>query len=109
VSTVLVVSYARLFTGWRFALVEIGISQLLYLVLFSFTFFFEGFTGLAVAIGAIATLFVIMQITGRIDWNDTFFNRPKPPAPPRGGYTAPTPYYGPAPAYAPPVREPAAP
>lgn len=108
VSTVLVVSYARLFTGWRFALVEIGISQLLYLVLFSFTFFFEGFTGLAVTIGAIATLFVIMQITGRIDWNDTFISRPKPPGPP-GGPMAPTPYYGPAPAYAPPATEPVAP
>lgn len=108
VSTVLVVSYARLFTGWRFALVEIGISQLLYLVLFSFTFFFEGFTGLAVTIGAIATLFVIMQITGRIDWNDTFISRPKPPGPPRGPMM-PTPYYGPAPAYVPPVTETAAP
>jgi len=106
VSTVLVVSYARLFTGWRFALVEIGISQLVYLVLFSFTFFFEGFTGLAVTIGAIATLFVIMQITGRIDWNDTFFRRPTPPRHPAGpaGFS-----YGPPHAYVPTVTGPPAP
>jgi hypothetical protein len=65
----LVVSYARLFTGWRFALREIGGAQLIYLVLFSFTFFWEGFTGLAITVGAIVTLFVMMQVTGRTDWS----------------------------------------
>lgn len=70
VSTALVVSYARLFVGWRFALREIGVSQLLYLVLFSFTFFWTGFTGLAITVGAILTLFVLMQITGRRDLSE---------------------------------------
>lgn len=68
VSVLLVVSYARLFVGWRFALREVGISQVLYLVLFSYSFFWEGFTGLAITLGAIATLFVMMQVTGRLDW-----------------------------------------
>ena len=68
VSVLLVTTYARLFTGWRFALQHIGISQLLYLVLFSYTFMWEGFTGLAITIGAILTLFVMMQITGRTKW-----------------------------------------
>ena len=68
VSLFLVVSYARLFVGWTFALREMGIAQLLYLVLFSYTFFWEGFTGLAITIGAIATLFFVMQVTGRTDW-----------------------------------------
>jgi len=68
VSVFLVVSYARLFVGWTFALREIGIAQLLYLVLFSYSFFWDGFTGLAITIGAIATLFFVMQITGRSDW-----------------------------------------
>lgn len=68
VSLFLVVSYARLFVGWTFALREIGIAQFLYLVLFSYTFFWDGFTGLAVTIGAIATLFFVMQATGRTDW-----------------------------------------
>lgn len=68
VSVTLVVSYARLFTGWRFALQHIGISQLLYLVLFSYTFMWEGGTGLAITIGAVLTLFVMMQITGRTRW-----------------------------------------
>ncbi len=67
VSLFLVVSYARLFVGWRFALREMGLSQVIYLVLFSDTFFWEGFTGLSVTIGAIVTLFVVMQITGRVN------------------------------------------
>jgi hypothetical protein len=39
-------------------------------VLFSYAFFFEGFTGLAVTIGAILTLFVVMQMTGRVRWDE---------------------------------------
>ncbi len=78
VSTLLVTSYARLFVGWRFAVFEVGGSQLIYLVLFSFTFFWTGVTGLAITIGAILTLFVIMQITGRTSWNDVFTAMRKP-------------------------------
>jgi hypothetical protein len=68
VSIFLVVSYLRLVVGLRFAAVEAAGAQLLYLVLFSYAFFFRGFTGLAVTIGAILTLFVAMQLTGRIRW-----------------------------------------
>jgi hypothetical protein len=70
VSLVLVVSYARLFVGWRFALRELALAQLIYLVLFSFTFFWAGFTGLAITLGAIVTLFVMMQVTGRVEWEE---------------------------------------
>jgi hypothetical protein len=69
VSVFLVVSYARLFTGWRFALRTIGAAQFVYLVLFSSSFFWDGFTGLAITVGAILTLFVMMQVTGRVNWN----------------------------------------
>jgi Inner membrane protein CreD len=69
VSIFLVVTYARLFVGWKFALREMGIAQLIYLVLFSFTFMWEGFTGLAITVGAILTLFVMMQVTGRVKWS----------------------------------------
>ena len=65
VSTFLVVSYARLFVGWRFAILEMGVAQLLYLVLFSTTFLWKGYTGLSITLGAIVTLFVMMQFTGR--------------------------------------------
>jgi inner membrane protein involved in colicin E2 resistance len=72
VSIVLVVTYLRLVVNLRFAIVDAGLTQLIYLVLFSYAFFFEGFTGLAVTIGAILTLFVVMQMTGRISWQEKF-------------------------------------
>src|SRR5262245_7464134 len=75
VSIALVVSYLRLAVGSRFAFIEAGILQFVYLVLFSYTFFFERFTGLAITILCILTLFVVMQFTGRVDW-DNLFRRP---------------------------------
>lgn len=72
VSIFLVVSYLRLVAGIRFAAVEAGIAQFIYLVLFSYTFFLKGFTGLAITIGSIVTLFVVMQATGRIRWDEQF-------------------------------------
>ena len=68
VSVALVVSYVRLVAGLRFALVEVGGAQVVYLVAFAATFFLEGFTGLAVTLLSVATLFVVMQATGRLDW-----------------------------------------
>jgi hypothetical protein len=41
---------------------------MVYLVGFSYAFFLDGFTGLAITIGAIVTLFIVMQMTARIDW-----------------------------------------
>jgi len=75
VSILLVVSYLRLVVNARFAVVDAGLSQLIYLVLFSYAFFFEGYTGLAITIGAILTLFVVMQMTGRIRWEERFTKR----------------------------------
>ena len=72
VSLALVVSYLRLVTGMRHALLRAGAAQAVFLVLFSYAFFFEGFTGLAITIGAVVTLFVLMQITARVSWDDVF-------------------------------------
>lgn len=77
VSIALVVSYLRLVVDLRFAVVDAGLTQLIYLVLFSYAFFFEGFTGLAVTIGAILTLFVVMQMTGRLKWEEKFGQAPQ--------------------------------
>jgi len=74
VSLALVVSYLRLVTGMRHALLHAGAAQAVFLVLFSYAFFFEGFTGLAITIGAVITLFVLMQITARVSWDDVFAN-----------------------------------
>ena len=78
VSVGLVASYARLFLGWRGALLTMALPQLLYLVLFSLTFCWEGFTGLAVTVGAVLTLLVIMQLTGRVDWAQAFATGRRP-------------------------------
>jgi hypothetical protein len=72
VSLALVVSYLRLVTGMRHALLQAGTAQAVFLVLFSYAFFFEGFTGLAITIGAVITLFALMQITARVSWDDVF-------------------------------------
>jgi hypothetical protein len=72
VSLFLVISYLRLVVGPRFAFVEAGLAQFIYLVLFSYTFFLEGYTGLSITIGSIITLFVVMQATARINWSEKF-------------------------------------
>ncbi|MGH7725281.1 MAG: inner membrane CreD family protein [Candidatus Eiseniibacteriota bacterium] len=72
VSVFLVVSYLRLVVGMRFAAVEAGLTQLVYLVGFSAAFFLEGMTGLAITIGSVLTLFIVMQLTGRIRWGERF-------------------------------------
>ncbi len=71
-SLFLVTSYLRLVTGMRVALVEAGVAQVVFLFLFGYAFFFEGYTGLAVTVGAIVTLFVLMQVTARVDWSAVF-------------------------------------
>jgi inner membrane protein involved in colicin E2 resistance len=71
-SVALVVSYLRIVAGTRFALVRAGLAQLVFLVFFSYAFFFEGFTGLTVTIGSVVTLFILMQATARVDWSQVF-------------------------------------
>jgi inner membrane protein involved in colicin E2 resistance len=76
VSVFLLVSYLRLVVGMRFAALEAGLAQVIYLVLFSYAFFFRGFTGLAITLGAILTLFIAMQMTARVRWAEKFVERP---------------------------------
>lgn len=75
ISIFLLVSYLRLVAGMRSAALEAGLAQFVFLVLFSYAFFFEGFTGLAITIGAILTLFIAMQTTARIPWREKFATR----------------------------------
>lgn len=72
VSVFLVVSYLRLVVGIGFASREAALAQIIYLVLFSYAFFLKGFTGLSITIGSILTLFVVMQVTGRVRWAERF-------------------------------------
>lgn len=80
-SIFLTISYLRLAVGTRFAFVEAGVSQLIYLIAFTYSFFFEGYTGLIIVILSIITLFVTMQLTGRINWHEVLDTmNPKEPA-----------------------------
>lgn len=74
VSVVLVVSYLRLVVSATFALREAAAAQIVYLIGFSLAHFWEGFTGLTVTVLAIVTLFLLMQLTGRIKWSDVLNN-----------------------------------
>ncbi len=64
--------YLKIFTPTRFAFAYSVLAQFIYLVVFSFSFFFKGFTGLIVTLAAVVTLFVLMQVTGRVDWDEIF-------------------------------------
>ena len=78
VSVFLVVSYLRLIFGNRFAFGYAGSAQVIYLVLFSYAFFFKGLTGLTITVGAILTLFVLMQVTAKVNWKQVFERRANP-------------------------------
>jgi len=77
VTLVLVNSYQRAALGEKFPYKWVGLAQFCYLILFSYSFFFKGLTGLTVTIGSIITLAVLMYLTRKIDWNQTFKLRRK--------------------------------
>ncbi len=83
VSVALVVSYLRLVVSATFALREAALAQIVYLIGFSLAHFWEGFTGLTVTVLAIITLFLLMQLTGRIKWSEALSSTtpPRVPAP----------------------------
>lgn len=76
-SVLLVLGYLRVVVGANRALLEIAISQFVFLVLFSYSFFFEGFTGLAITIGSVFTLAFFMLKTARVDWDEVFERKPR--------------------------------
>jgi len=79
VSVVLVVSYLIRAIGANFALRVAAPAQFIYLVLFSYAFFFEGYTGLSITFASIITLAVLMHVTAKVNW-ETRFKKPTPPS-----------------------------
>jgi hypothetical protein len=53
---------------WKIAIA----GELFFLVMFSYSFFFEGITGLTVAVGSVITLAILMAATAKLDWNGVF-------------------------------------
>jgi len=72
VSVALVLSYLTRAIGTGFALRVAAPAQLIYLVLFSYAFFFQGYTGLSITIASILTLALMMHITAKVDWESKF-------------------------------------
>jgi hypothetical protein len=82
-SMALCVGYLSLVIGRGAALKDLAISQFVFLVLFSYSFFFEGFTGLAVTVGSVLTLAYFMVKTASVDWTRVFSRPGTDPAPPQ--------------------------
>jgi hypothetical protein len=78
VSLALVNGYLWRAAGRSFALISAG-AQFAYMVLFSYSFFFEGLTGITITIGAIITLALLMAFTAKLDWANAFTRRVTPP------------------------------
>lgn len=81
VSLALVSGYLLLAFGKQFARLAAG-AQFAYMILFSYSFFFDGITGLTITIGAIATLALLMVVTAKVDWSEKFARRPEKINPP---------------------------
>jgi len=60
-----------------------------FLVLFSYSFFFSGFTGLAITVGAVLTLAYFMGKTAKVDWEVVFPKKPTRVVQPPQQWTAP--------------------
>jgi hypothetical protein len=79
VSLILVCAYVGAVAGRGMFLVALP-AQLAYMVLFSYSFFFDGLTGLTITIGAIITLGLLMILTAKVNWAAMFTKAsPMPP------------------------------
>jgi hypothetical protein len=74
VSLILVSGYLGLVAGMKFARLA-AVAQFIYMVLFSYSFFFQGFTGITITIGAIVTLALLMGFTAKVDWSKIFVRK----------------------------------
>ncbi len=68
----LVITYLHQALGKSFPWKIAGAGQVFYLVLFSYSFFLDGMTGLTVTIGSVITLAILMYMTARLDWNRVY-------------------------------------
>ena len=80
-SVVMVTSYLSAALGKGFPWKVAAAGQLFFLVLFSYSFFFKGITGLTVALGSVVTLGVLMRVTAHVDWGRVLARGSAVPAP----------------------------
>ena len=72
VSVSILTPYLRQALGKSYPLKTSVCGQLVYLVLFSYSFFLQGMTGLTVTLASILTLGVLMFLTAKTDWKTVF-------------------------------------
>ncbi len=89
ISVIMVTGYLRAAIKGRFPWKVAVAGQFFFLVLFSYSFFIEGFTGLTVAVGAVVTLAILMKVTATVDWEEVFRMVRLPRRKPSGPATAP--------------------
>lgn len=82
ISVGLVTFYLRTALGQVFPWKVAVAGQLFFLVLFSYTFFIKGITGLIVATGSVVTLGILMKVTADVDWEMVFSKTEQPLPPP---------------------------
>ncbi|MBV8278024.1 MAG: inner membrane CreD family protein [Verrucomicrobia bacterium] len=80
VSLLLVCGYIYAFAGKALSLWAVG-AQFAYMVLFSYSFFIDGYSGLTIAIGSVLTLAFLMATTAKIDWSKRFARNAVAPPP----------------------------
>lgn len=81
-SLFLVTTYLWRVAGGKFARLS-ALAQLFFMILFSYSFFFQGLTGITITAGAIITLALLMSLTAKIDWEKILKTEPKTqPLPP---------------------------
>jgi len=97
VSVLLVVSYLTRAIRPGFALKIAAPAQLIYLIIFSYTFFFKGYTGLAITVASIVTLAILLHVTAKVNWATRFAAAQHTPQPPEAPPPAPTPRSNPPP------------
>ncbi|MCK4576918.1 inner membrane CreD family protein [candidate division WOR-3 bacterium] len=72
VSLLLAVPYMKKVVDTKFAILVVGLSELIFLILFSYAFFWPGWTGLIITIGSILTLAILMFSTAKVKWGEVF-------------------------------------
>jgi hypothetical protein len=71
ISLVMVSGYLHAVAGKTISMIAVP-AQLAYMVLFSYSFFFDGMTGLTLTITAVATLALLMIATAKVNWEEVF-------------------------------------
>jgi hypothetical protein len=74
VSIGLVCGYLQAVGGRRLTRIALP-AQFAYMVLFSYSFFFDGLSGLTIAIGAVLTLAVLIVATAKLYWSEVLVSR----------------------------------